>query len=333
MEERITFTRKDVPVVRQAEVLVVGGGYAGFGAALAAARNGAKTLLVEQQSALGGLVTMGYVALTFSYIEGIGYELFHILQQTGAVKGRFVDPEKTKVILEQMLLKEGVELLYNTTVIDSIVENDTITGVVICNKGGIQAIRAARVIDASGDGDVAAAAGVPYEVGNPEMDGYNQATSLVMHVGNVDMEEYKKIPRMSTCWLKQIEEAVASGEYPYMIDKRVNWVVQTPGRDPRQRTGRNGAESFRHVEGMGFCNPEKTESPQLFPCMGTGNLQPLFPETETLARGIPENSSSICHDAGESPPFPSDFQNVSSASPGCGKGRLPRLYQASGRHL
>ena len=235
MEERITFTRKDVPVVRQAEVLVVGGGYAGFGAALAAARNGAKTLLVEQQSALGGLVTMGYVALTFSYIEGIGYELFHILQQTGAVKGRFVDPEKTKVILEQMLLKEGVELLYNTTVIDSIVENDTITGVVICNKGGIQAIRAARVIDASGDGDVAAAAGVPYEVGNPEMDGYNQATSLVMHVGNVDMEEYKKVPRMSTCWLKQIEEAVASGEYPYMIDKRVNWVVQTPGRDPRHQ--------------------------------------------------------------------------------------------------
>ncbi len=57
---------KEIPVVREVDVLVAGGGYAGFGAAICAARNGAKVLLVEQQSALGGLVTMGYVALTFS---------------------------------------------------------------------------------------------------------------------------------------------------------------------------------------------------------------------------------------------------------------------------
>ncbi|MBQ9502240.1 MAG: FAD-dependent oxidoreductase, partial [Lentisphaeria bacterium] len=101
--EKFAWGAKEIPVVRNVDVLVAGGGYAGFGAAMCAARNGAKVLLVEQLSALGGLVTMGYVALTFSYIEGIGFELFHALKNCGAVKGRFLDLEKTKVILEQML--------------------------------------------------------------------------------------------------------------------------------------------------------------------------------------------------------------------------------------
>ena len=132
--------KKEIPVVRNVDVLVAGGGYAGFGAAMCAARNGAKVLLVEQQSALGGLVTMGYVALTFSYIEGIGYELFYALKSNGAVMGRFLDLEKAKVILEQMLLKEGVEILYCTSVVDAIVEDSTAKGAVIFNKSGFQAV-------------------------------------------------------------------------------------------------------------------------------------------------------------------------------------------------
>ncbi len=233
MKATVDFKARAIPVVKEVDVLVVGGGYAGFGAAICAARNGANTLLVEQQSALGGLVTMGYVALTFSYIEGVGYELFHILQQIDGANGRFVDVEKNKVVMEQMLLKDKVGILYNTTVVDSLVENKVITGVVIHNKGGLQAIMAKRVIDASGDGDVAAYAGVPYELGCPELEGYNQATSLVMHIGNVDMEEYGKVPDMAVHWLEQIKAAVERGEYPYMIDKRINWLVKIPGRDPK----------------------------------------------------------------------------------------------------
>ena len=103
---------KEVPVVRDVEVLVCGGGYAGFGAAMCAARNGAKVLLIEQLSALGGLATMGYVALTFSYIEGIGFELFHVLQQNGAVRGRFLDVEKTKSSWSRCLKKGGDTLQY-----------------------------------------------------------------------------------------------------------------------------------------------------------------------------------------------------------------------------
>ena len=228
----ISWGNKEIPVVREVDVLVAGGGYAGFGAAMCAARNGAKVILVEQLSALGGLVTMGYVALTFSYIEGIGFELFHALKQNGAVVGRFLDLEKAKVILEQMLLKEGVEILYCTSIVDAIVENNTAVGAVIFNKSGFQAIKAKRSVDASGDGDLAAYAGVPFECGCPELNNYNQATSLVMHVGNVNSEELANIS-LATVWRESIEKALENKEYPYMIDKRVNWLVKVPGRDPK----------------------------------------------------------------------------------------------------
>ncbi len=230
--EKITWGAKEIPVVRDVDVLVAGGGYAGFGAAMCAARNGAKVLLVEQQSALGGLVTMGYVALTFSYIEGIGYELFHALKANNAVFGRFLDLEKTKVILEQMLLKEGVEILYGTSIVDALVEESTIKGAVIFNKSGFQAIRAKRSIDTSGDGDLAVFAGVPYESGCPELNNYNQASSLVMHVGNVDTEAMAG-NNITLLWREAVDKAMENKEYPYMIDKRVNWLVRVPGRDPK----------------------------------------------------------------------------------------------------
>ena len=228
----ICWGNKTIPVVRDVDVLVAGGGYAGFGAAMCAARNGAKVLLVEQQSALGGLVTMGYVALTFSYIEGIGFELFHALKMNGAVVGRFLDVEKAKVILEQMLIKEGVEIVYCTSVVDALLEDNVAVGAVIFNKSGFQAVRARRSIDASGDGDLAACAGVPFESGCPELNNYNQATSLVMHVGNVDTEALKDVS-LATVWREAVEESLAKKEYPYMIDKRVNWLVRVPGRDPK----------------------------------------------------------------------------------------------------
>ena len=238
MEKRQVVVEKshEVPVVKEVDVLVAGGGYAGFGAAMAAARNGADTLVVEQLSALGGLVTMGYVGLTFSYIEGIGYELFDELKKVNAVKGRFLDVEKTKVVLEQMLLKEKVGILYNTTIVDSIMEDGAIKGVIIHNKSGRQAILAKRVVDASGDGDVSAYAGVPFESGCPQLDNYNQASSLVCRIGNVDLARYKDGgDDLTALWLKQVQEAVDAGELPYMIDKRVNWLVIVPGRDPKHQ--------------------------------------------------------------------------------------------------
>ena len=228
----MTMKARELPVVREVDVMVAGGGFAGFGAAMCAARNGARTLLVEQQSAIGGLVTLGYVALTFSYIEGVGYEFFHIMQQAGGVKGRFLDLEKAKVVMETMLLRAGVEILYNTSIVDAEVVDGKLTGAVIFNKGGLQAVRAKRFVDATGDGDLAVYAGVPYEAGCPDLDNYNQATSLVMHVGNVAIAKFRAVGNPQARWIETLKTALDNGEYPYMIDKRPNWLVEVPGRDP-----------------------------------------------------------------------------------------------------
>lgn len=242
MKSAVKMKAREVPVVRETDVLVVGGGYAGFGAAFCAARNGARTLLVEREGALGGLATLGYVSLTFSYIEGIGYELFAGLKAKEAVKGRFIDPEKTKLVLEEMLLSEKVEILYNSTVVDAIVEDNVIKGAIVQNKAGFQAVLAKRVIDASGDGDISAWAGAPFECGSPEHDSYNQATSLVMRVGNIDNVAYinalkneKNGGGISTLWQDKVQKAVENGDLPGDIDRRLNWAVIIPGRDPKHQ--------------------------------------------------------------------------------------------------
>ncbi len=208
---------REVPLFAEVDVLVVGGGFAGFGAAITAARNGMDTLLIEQQSCLGGLATLGLVSLPYSYVEGVGYEILDSLREQDAlrVRGRFIDPEKTKRLLEHMLIDAGVSIIYHTTAIDAIVADNIIQGAIIHNKSGTQAVLAERVIDASGDGDISAYAGAPFEVGDPDHDGYNQSVSLVFRVGNVDMPEYmaalKETPHL---WQDAVDEAVETGDLP-----------------------------------------------------------------------------------------------------------------------
>lgn len=207
---------EEVAIEHEVDVLVVGGGSAGFGAAITAARNGMDTLLVEQQGCLGGLVTLGLVNFLGSYREGVGKELFERLQAEGAVGGQICDHEITKFIMEQMVLGSEAEILYGTYVTDAIVEDGVIKGVVAQNKSGRQGIAAKVVVDCSGDADVAAFAGAPFEVGGEEWDGYNMATSLDFRVGNVDYKKHRAAPRRA---MKEIQiEAVRNGDLPYLID-------------------------------------------------------------------------------------------------------------------
>lgn len=217
-QNRIKF-EEEVPIKREVDVVVVGGGSAGVGAAISAARNGMKTLLVEQQGCLGGLVTLGLVCYLAGYPEGIGKELLENLErEKGIGTRRICDPEKTKYVLEQMAIKSGVDILYWSYVTDSIVENNTIKGVIIQNKSGRSAVLAKRVIDCSGDGDVAVFAGAPFESGWEKMGGYNQAVSMDFVLGNVDLEKFEPRDFYSAIQMK-IEEAVKRGELPELVER------------------------------------------------------------------------------------------------------------------
>ncbi|NOZ23156.1 MAG: FAD-dependent oxidoreductase [Planctomycetes bacterium] len=177
---------KDAPIVYETDVVVVGGGLAGTAAAVAAAREGAKVLLIERAGCLGGMATSGLVppALNVTITEGIERELIDRVGKLGG-KTQNHNPEIIKQALYNMVHEAGVKLMLYTLATDAVVEGDTIKGVIIENKGGTQAVMGKVVIDATGDGDIAARAGAPYEIGRGR-DAETQSVTLMFLLGNVD---------------------------------------------------------------------------------------------------------------------------------------------------
>ncbi|SHF53453.1 FAD dependent oxidoreductase [Caldanaerobius fijiensis DSM 17918] len=181
------------------DVIVAGGGTAGSVAAISAARMGMKVLIVEQMGFLGGTATASLVTpLMSNGIKGnpdnssIGREINERLVATGDAypdNPSWFNPEALKYVLEDMCMAAGVRLLYYSTVTDVIMEGNSIKGVVIHNKDGFSAVHGRVVIDCTGDGDVAALAGVPYESGRVS-DGKNQPVSVRFEVGNIQLDVF-----------------------------------------------------------------------------------------------------------------------------------------------
>lgn len=182
------------------DVIVVGGGLAGCGAALAAARNGAKTLLVERINALGGApCTMGVnpfmpystrnpeTGEMMPLSRGIFEELVGELRKLDAMYHNAFNPEWMKVALNRMVLEAGVELLFNTVVVSAEREGDRVTSVTVSNKSGLMKLEASYYIDCTGDADVAMLANFPYRLGRPG-DQLCQPMTLCFLIVNVDHE-------------------------------------------------------------------------------------------------------------------------------------------------
>ena len=193
---------RDVPVVRDVDVIVAGGGPTGIAAALAAARNGASTLLVEQQGYLGGNLVMWLPLFTFmdvqgnQIIKGIPQEFIDRLTARGGSSPHYpsilfnsytiVDVEALKLVAQKMLLEAGVEILLHTFVAGLVVQDSHIDALVVESKSGRQALAGRVFIDCTGDGDVAAAAGAPWEKGDQA--GRLQPPTLMFTLQGVDTE-------------------------------------------------------------------------------------------------------------------------------------------------
>lgn len=179
---------RKTPVVNEVDVLVAGGGFAGAAAALAAVRQGKKVLLCQKEYMLGGLGTAGLVTIYLPLCDGRGNqvsygiveELFHLSIRGGIegkkdptpwlkggtkeerIKNRFqaqYNPWLFAADLEQLLVKEGVELLYGTLVCDAVVEDGKIQYIILENIDGRSAVKVKSVVDATGDAAVCHAAG------------------------------------------------------------------------------------------------------------------------------------------------------------------------------
>ena len=192
--EYIVEPQREIPVTDRVDVLVVGGGPSGVAAALSASRAGASTLLVERYNHLGGLWTGGLVLPLLSthgvdrnnrqekVIHGIGDEIYQrlkTLDMTIAEVNPVIDPEAAKYVLEVMMKESGVKVYYHSWASNVLVEDHTLTAVLLETKSGRVAVRPRVVIDCTGDGDVLHWAGEEYQVMNYEI-------GLVHRLGNVD---------------------------------------------------------------------------------------------------------------------------------------------------
>ncbi|MBL8669872.1 MAG: FAD-dependent oxidoreductase [Alphaproteobacteria bacterium] len=181
-----------LPVARRTEVLVLGGGVAGLSAALAAAKLGAEVLLIERGNCLGGTATAGMMALFYTpyrCAHSTPKEIFdRLIAEGGAFPGEVisVDHEAFKTVALEMATERNVRLLFHTTCADVVMDGNRLRGIVIEGKDGRQAVLADVVIDASGDGDIAARAGAPMSKGR-DSDSKMRPMTLLFRMGGVDV--------------------------------------------------------------------------------------------------------------------------------------------------
>ena len=196
----MNYTRENIPVNNEYDVIIAGGGTAGAVAGISAARMGLKTLIIERLYTLGGSQTLGLVMpLMPSHVpddkscSAIHSELVNKMHALGHAsastqnEGSWFDPLFMRIILEETACDSGCHMLYNTSIIDVVKENDKIKQLIVHNKGGIMAYQAKCFIDCSGDADVAYLSGVQCHSGNDE--GYNQAISLRFEMSDVNIEK------------------------------------------------------------------------------------------------------------------------------------------------
>lgn len=180
---------KKVPVTDKVDVLVAGSGPAGIGAAVAAARRGCRVMIIEQAGDVGGVAATGMMSHWTGGTKGGFYEELLERSRDDRHKGgrKTINPEKLKTVLLQILEEEQVRVRTYTFAAGVIKEGNRVKGVLLESKSGREAVLAEVVIDCTGDGDLAAAAGAPYYKGREE-DGQMQPMTLMFKVAGVDEE-------------------------------------------------------------------------------------------------------------------------------------------------
>jgi hypothetical protein len=233
----------NTPIEEAGDVIVFGAGSAGVAAAVAAAREGARTTLIDPSPFPGGNLVSGLPILggydgEKQVVRGFFQELCDALRERNGIdndptreKDINIDVEKLKIILLEKLLAAGVQLRGYTLLVRAVVSESRIEAAVIEGKGGRRALRAPIFIDTTGDADLAFLAGAPVEKGRPD-DGLMQAMTLMFGVGNIDKTRF-------TEW----------GAYPALERRYVELAGEMGLRNPRRDSlsGMWGAQS-RHGE-------------------------------------------------------------------------------------
>lgn len=225
---------REINLNEEYDVIVAGGGPAGCTAAAAAAREGAKTLLIEATCSLGGMGTSGLVPAwcPFSDHEKIIYRGMaqRVFDETKAAMPHInpasldwvpIDPEHLKYVYDSLVTEFGADILFNTQVTGLQMKKDGEVDVIItASKEGLTAYRAKVFIDCTGDADIAAWAGAEYEKGD-DADGDLQPATLCFILSNVDEYAYRNLRLHGSNPNSAIHKILASKEFPLIPDAHI----------------------------------------------------------------------------------------------------------------
>jgi hypothetical protein len=212
---------REIPVVDQVDVLVVGGGPAGIAAATAAARLGARTMLIERYGYLGGLATGGLVLFMDGLFDQggdrcIGGIPWEVLERLRAVDGLaqvsatnlHVDSELLKVVADEVCVQAGAVLRLHSWATDALLEEGRVGGAIVESKSGRQAVLSRVCVDATGDGDIAARAGAAFDLASMRI-------GLNFKVGGVDLAAFRAFQQEHPQRAKALRNEVrARGGFP-----------------------------------------------------------------------------------------------------------------------
>ena len=205
--------------MKKYDVAIIGGGFAGVGAALAAARGGAKVLIVEKANCLGGAASNGLVNPFMPYwteingervnlSAGIFKEIHDRLEARQAMWGETFLEEELKFVLNDMVLEAGIDLLFHAYIFKATKCNGRIMSISVATKSGEMQVEADYFIDATGDAQLAYLADCPTTLGR-EQDNLCQPMTLCFRVGNIDRDKfYASQARLQ----KAYKESLAAGE-------------------------------------------------------------------------------------------------------------------------
>lgn len=229
-----------IKVNDQWDVIVVGGGPSGCAAATAAAREGAKVLLIEGTGALGGMGTSGLLNAWCPFTDkekiiykGIAEKVF--LESKKGVphaKGNDwipINTEHLKVVYDDLVTSEGVSVLFFSTMAAvEMKRKGVVDAIIVANKAGLTAYKAKVFIDCTGDGDLATWAGADFEIGDDK--GGVQEGTLCFSLSNIDPYEFSLIGSVhSNRKDGPIYKMLASGKYELIKDNHINDKYAGPG--------------------------------------------------------------------------------------------------------